>query len=48
MSRKKIDINTATVEECELLTGVGRAKAEAIVETRKVQKLYIFIMYSLI
>jgi DNA uptake protein ComE-like DNA-binding protein len=31
-----ININEATVEQLELLTGIGRAKAEAIVEDRKV------------
>ena len=33
----KIDVNTADVNELESLTGVGHAKAEAIVDARKVR-----------
>jgi len=36
MASKRIDVNTATVEDFERLVGVGRARAEAIVEARKV------------
>lgn len=35
-SRNLVDINVATVEELSTLVGVGRSKAEAIVETRNV------------
>ncbi|KAI8500021.1 F-box/WD repeat-containing protein 7 [Branchiostoma belcheri] len=34
---KRLDINVATVEDLERLKGVGRAKAEAIIEAREVQ-----------
>ena len=36
MSGRKIDINKATIDELSNLIGVGRAKAEAIFEARKV------------
>lgn len=36
MAQKKVDINFAGVEDLERLAGIGRAKAEAIVDTRKV------------
>ena len=35
-STKKVDINSAELEDLECLTGVGRAKAEGIIEHRKV------------
>lgn len=35
--RNQVDINVATVEELSTLVGVGRSRAEAIVETRNVQ-----------
>jgi hypothetical protein len=34
--RNLVDINVATVEELSTLVGVGRSRAEAIVETRNV------------
>ena len=39
MTSKKIDINKAGIEELSSLVGVGRAKAEAIIESRKVSHL---------
>jgi DNA uptake protein ComE-like DNA-binding protein len=39
MASKKVDLNTASLEELESLVGVGRAKAEAIIEARKVTTL---------
>ncbi len=36
ISQKLVDINVATVEELSTLVGVGRSRAEAIVETRNV------------
>ena len=36
MANRKIDVNTADVNELESLSGVGHAKAEAIVDARKV------------
>ncbi|XP_064608002.1 F-box/WD repeat-containing protein 7-like isoform X2 [Liolophura sinensis] len=35
MAQKKVDINFAGVEDLERLAGIGRAKAEAIIDTRK-------------
>jgi len=37
--RNLIDINVASVEELSTLVGVGRSRAEAIVETRNVSIL---------
>ena len=37
--RNLVDINVATVEELSTLVGVGRSRAEAIVETRIVSCL---------
>ncbi len=37
MASKKIDINTADVEDLESLSGVGHAKAVAIIDHRKVR-----------
>ena len=31
-----IDVNTATIEQLESLIGIGHAKAETIIEIRKV------------
>ena len=36
MASKRIDVNTASIDELESLIGVGHAKAEAIVGARKV------------
>ena len=36
VQRNLIDINVATAEELSTLVGVGRSRAEAIVETRNV------------
>lgn len=36
MASKKIDINIASLEDLESLIGIGHAKAEAIIEARKV------------
>ena len=36
MASKKIDVNTAGIDELESLVGVGHTKAEAIVDARKV------------
>ena len=36
MASKKIDLNAASIEELESLVGIGHAKAEAIVEARRV------------
>ena len=45
--RNLIDINVASVEELSTLVGVGRSRAEAIVETRNVSilnnSLFLFI-----
>ena len=41
MASKRIDVNAATVEDFERLVGVGRAKAEAIVEARKVGAILV-------
>lgn len=38
MANKRLDINTATVDDFEQLIGVGRLKAEAIVKYRKVSE----------
>lgn len=38
--RNLVDINVATVEELSTLVGVGRSRAEAIVETRNVSIVY--------
>lgn len=40
MGEQVVDINVATVEDLETLVGVGRAKAEAIVNTRTVSHAY--------
>ena len=50
MSGRKIDINKATIDELSTLIGVGRAKAEAIFETRKVctQHLIIALFHNAI
>lgn len=40
--RNQVDINVATVEELSTLVGVGRSRAEAIVETRNVSSSYLF------
>ena len=37
MGTRRVDINTAGVDELATLLGVGRAKAEAIVEKRQVR-----------
>ena len=37
MASNRIDINSATVDDFELLFGIGRNKAEAIVRHRKVR-----------
>ena len=36
MAGKKIDVNTAGIEELESLSGIGQARAEKIIEVRKV------------
>ena len=36
MSSRKIDINIASKEELSKLSGIGKSKAEAIIETRQV------------
>lgn len=36
MADKKVDINTADIEDLESLSGVGHAKAVAIIDHRKV------------
>lgn len=41
IQRNLVDINVATVEELSTLVGVGRSRAEAIVETRNVQLLIL-------
>lgn len=38
--RNLVDINVATVEELSTLVGVGRSRAEAIVETRNVSQQF--------
>ena len=38
MGTRRIDINTAGVDELATLLGVGRARAEAIVEKREVSE----------
>ena len=40
MATQKIDLNKAKVEDLETLIGIGHAKAEAIVEARKVNYLF--------
>lgn len=44
--RNLVDINVATVEELSTLVGVGRSRAEAIVETRNVDltKFKVFMV----
>lgn len=39
-TNKKININTATIEELKTLNGIGEAKASAIIEYRKVKGKY--------
>lgn len=41
MGDRVVDINVATVEDLETLVGVGRAKAEAIVNTRTVSDIHL-------
>lgn len=41
VQRGLVDINIATVEELSTLVGVGRSRAEAIVETRNVSLSFI-------
>ena len=36
MDGKKLNINIATLDDFESLIGIGHAKAEAIIEARKV------------
>ena len=36
MASHKVDVNHATLEDLESLVGIGHAKAEAILEARKV------------
>lgn len=42
--RNQVDINVATVEELSTLVGVGRSRAEAIVETRNVSLVLLFTL----
>ena len=42
---KKVDINTAKLEDFESLTGVGHAKAESITEHRKVSVILIYLVF---
>lgn len=44
MASNKIDINKADIEELSSLNGVGRAKAESIIDTRKVLGLYVIFL----
>lgn len=39
MASRKLDINKATVDQFEQLAGIGRTKAEAIVNYRRVRLL---------
>lgn len=41
--RHLVDINVATVEELSTLQGVGRSRAEAIVETRNVSLSFSYL-----
>ena len=36
MASRKVDVNTATLEQLESLLGVGRAKAQTILDSRRV------------
>ena len=42
--RNLIDINVASVEELSTLVGVGRSRAEAIVETRNVCLIITYVI----
>ena len=47
MGTRRVDINTAGVDELATLLGVGRARAEAIVEKREVsfpKGIYSFVI----
>ena len=46
MAGKKIDINTATVNDLEFLAGVGHHRAEAIVKHRKVGSSWAILLVS--
>ena len=41
-SNSCIDVNTATIDQLESLVGVGRSKAETILEIRKVRNMLMY------